>query len=130
VTPAELQAALDAATATLASGQCDEYSARYARDVLALVACVSALRDVLATVERERDEARASVNALLLIVGQARAYFDAYEVKREHGQTTLSKRDEAWIERNEDLDDDVRQCLAGIRVAVRNEREKCEEAMR
>lgn len=45
MTPADTQAALDAATATLASGQCDEYSARHARDVLALVAEVSALRD-------------------------------------------------------------------------------------
>lgn len=61
MTPADTQAALDAATATLASGQCDEYSARHARDVLALVACVSALRDVLAQTERERDEARAAL---------------------------------------------------------------------
>jgi hypothetical protein len=57
VTPADTQAALDAATATLAAGGIPRASL-HARDVLALVACVSALRDVLAQTERERDEAR------------------------------------------------------------------------
>lgn len=60
MTPADTQAALDAATATLAAGGIPRASL-HARDVLALVACVSALRDVLAQTERERDEARARI---------------------------------------------------------------------
>ena len=57
MTPADTQAALAAATATLESPG-DPLAWLHARDVLALVACVSALRDVLAQTERERDEAR------------------------------------------------------------------------
>ena len=60
MTPADLQTALDAATATLESPG-DPLAWLHARDVLALVACVSALRDVLTQTERERDEARAAL---------------------------------------------------------------------
>ena len=60
MTNEDLQAALAAATATLESPG-DPLAWLHARDVLALVACVSALRDVLAQTERERDEARARI---------------------------------------------------------------------
>lgn len=58
MTPADTQAALAAATATLESPG-DPLAWLHARDVVALVACVSALRDELSQTERERDEARA-----------------------------------------------------------------------
>lgn len=60
MTPADTQAALAAATATLESPG-DPLAWLHARDVVALVACVSALRDVLTQTERERDEARARI---------------------------------------------------------------------
>lgn len=65
MTPADTQAALDAATATLAAGGIPRASL-HARDVLALVACVSALRDVLTQTERERDELRSKVAAMIV----------------------------------------------------------------
>ena len=60
MTPADTQAALAAATATLESPG-DPLAWLHARDVLALVACVSALRDVLTQTERERDSLAAAV---------------------------------------------------------------------
>ena len=60
MTNEDLQAALAAATATLESPG-DPLAWLHARDVLALVACVSALRDELSQTERERDEARARI---------------------------------------------------------------------
>lgn len=57
MTPADLQAALDAATLALREDELSPAAERFAISVTRLVAYVSALRDVLAQTERERDEA-------------------------------------------------------------------------
>jgi len=118
VTPAELQAALDAATETLATGGFPE-AEDHARDVLALVACVSALRDdeghgpnpcgahgcTLAPNDggqRVNGGCRCSAAALRLAYLAMRRERDAYrKAKQENDERFMIERDTARAERDE-----------------------------
>ena len=117
MTPDELQAALDAATRALREDELSPAAERFAINVTRLVAEVSALRDVLAQTERERDEARARI---------AR-YVAALDEGNAAGRYVAHTTHEAWLAHEQRLDAARSACdaaLAALRETPAGEGER------
>ena len=117
MTPADLQAALDAATATLAtrelrcwegeySPEPEQYAAAHARAVAQLrdpAGPLAPLLAVLAQTERERDEARARIARYVAALDETRASlegplpasYDAWEVADRRTHAAYAAEDAA-----------------------------------